>query len=396
MRPNLGSTVNFKIGCNTFITSGFSSGAPGVGIYAGPFSRLNSQGALVAPAGNKFDGYGSGVRSIVNENATFMPIYYRLNSSAEEQITSIQNTGPPSTITGSVLPSSSSILATNYCSNNFGVLTGAQARGTSQATLMQALMDTLRRQAAPVARLDEYQGRIRQWLLIEQPDTAALDAYVRTLPLSNPDAFFGLGLDLLEQYRRRKQTRQAALLHPVLAARVSTSPEASARLQLSDLLTRVARRDPWASRPATAADSAALRRLALTFSGTAETAAMWFNFLYPTTGVHAAPPPIRNGASQRPAASRATGLTGRVRALYPLPASTSLHLEATVSATTKQAVVQVANLLTGRVVLRTEMLGSGSERQAEIDVRGLPDGQYVAAVFSDGERGAVQKIVVAH
>jgi hypothetical protein len=321
--------------------------------------------------------------------------YYRYSGSVDEEATAITD-GTSPTPTGSVNSTTSPLYAlANFCQNSQAVGTGAQSRGTSRTLYMQALMDTLRRQAAPVARLGAYQVEIRQWLLAEQPDTAALEAYVRTLPSTNPEAFFGLGLDLLEQYRRKGRQVAAGRLHPVLAARVGAHPAAEARLALSDVVSRVAHlaSGPAAGGRATAADSITLRRLARTPGGTAEMAALWYNYLYPNAGVSAAAiQPARNAAIDRP--NRLLSQSA-VQALYPNPTADRLHVEVNTPVAARYVVLRLVDLLSGRMVLQAELpTGENGHRQADVDVRALPAGQYAATLLVDGVPGMTQKVMI--
>lgn len=298
VRPNLGYTVSFNISCNDFTGNQNSASA----ILVDNQAQLNQQGDINRPQGNKFDGYQNGLNSLMNRNLSGNFMYYRYQGSNDEQATRVTDGDPfaPFT-TGNVFGTTSpyplgpSTDPNSFCRVTQDVATGAHARGTSLTAYMQAVMDTLRRQAAPATRLRMYQAAVRRWLLVEQPDTAALEAYVGTLPTTNPGAFFGLGLDLLEQYRRANRQVAVARLRTLLAARVAGYPAAGARLTLFDVVGRAGSAGPWPTRKVTAADSAALRRVARTPGGTAEMAALWFNYLYPGVGLQ--PAVARTGAA---------------------------------------------------------------------------------------------------
>ncbi|WP_210514457.1 bacterial transcriptional activator domain-containing protein [Hymenobacter terricola] len=394
IRPNTGPySANFDISCNSFTASGFATAS---GIYIEPNATLNNQGSLTYPVGNKFANYGSGLltgtRSIVNNGTNGVLKYYRYSNSTDEEITSINNSANPPQQRGSVTSTTNpSYSLNNYCQNFRGVSTGVQARGTSRVALMQALMDTLRRQASSAPRLGRYQAAIREWLLQEQPDTAALDAYVRTLPLANANAFYGLGLDLLEQYRRTGRSVLAAALRPVLAARIAAYPAANDRLALSDVLSHMGQKSAAplpGQRLVSAADSTTLHRLARTPGGTAEMAALWFNYLYPNVGIRAAVPRLAGSGSAASAARLTTSYT-----LFPNPATDQLHVE--VTAPVGQAVLRLADLLSGKVVLQAELIaGDKGMRQADVNVRAIPAGQYAATFLVDGVPVTTQKVLI--
>ncbi|MBJ6109065.1 T9SS type A sorting domain-containing protein [Hymenobacter sp. BT523] len=400
IRPNSAAyTTGFDVSCNSFIASGEPSSS---GIYIDRLASLNDQGSLDYPVGNLFTSYGTGLqagsRSIVNDGPNNNFTYYRFSNSTDEEITSIKTSS-----TGSTLPQSNgSVISTfpnrnsnaqlvDYCKNLRNVNTGAQMRSGSRAAFMQALMDTLRRQAAPTVRLGRYQGVIRQWLLLQEPDTAALDAYVRSLPLTNPGAFLGLGLDLLEQYRRTGKPVAAASLRRVLAGPAALQPAASARLALSDVLSRMRPTSvPLLNlRPLTTNDSTSLHRLARTPGGTAEMAALWFNYLYPrerpaTAGLR---PSETSGSSVQYTSEVA------VRALYPSPATDQLHAE--VSGPANKVELQLYSLVSGKLMTQAELQSTGQGIwRADVKVRGVPAGQYAARLLVDGVPVSMQKVVV--
>jgi hypothetical protein len=391
VRPNIGSyTVGFSIGCNTFAASGAGTSSA---LLIDPSGRLNQQGSIGNPMGNKFTGYANGQNSIMNRNTNpVYPLdYYRYQNSVDEQATVI-TTGFNLNPTGQVYDTSnpSYPLNANFCLLSQAASGGAQARGAVATTYLRALMDTVRRRAAPTARLDTYQAAIRQTLLVTQPDTAALEAYVGTLA-TNPEAFFGLGLDLLEQYRRKGRATAVARLRPVLAARIAARPAAANRLAMFDVVGRVAKMTPGPRQQVLAADSLTLRRLARTPGGEAETAAIWFNYLFPGAGLSPVAP--RNGltgAAPTPALSQIV-----VRALYPNPASDRLHVELSAPASAQAVVLRLTELLSGRVALQAEVPGTkAGNRVADVDVHALPAGQYVAVVLVDGMPSVTQKLLI--
>lgn len=388
IRPNTGAyTADFDISCNTFTPA---SNPTSSGIYIGQNATLNDQGSLTYPVGNLFQNYANGDRSIVNDGVNPLT-YYRYTNSTDEQIVNIKNDAG-SQVKGTVTSTTNPFFGlADYCQNLRGVATGVQMRGTSRAGLMHALMDTLRRQAAPAARLGRYQAAIRAWMLREEPDTAAFDAYVRTLAPANPGAFLGLGLDLLEQYRRTGRRLLAKSLYPLLAARTNTWPAAADRLALSDVLNRLGQSrgvqlpgQRWAS----VADSLTLRRLMRSANGTAETAALWYNYLYPKAN--------SLSGSLRPAHQVASASLGEsTTVFYPNPSSNQLHVE--VNAPAGPVALRLTNLISGKVVLQMEVKASGSGlRQAEVDVQAVPTGQYAAAVLVNGVPVTTEKIFINH
>ena len=399
IRPNTGSyTAYLTIGCNTFGESGASTSSA---ILVDPSAILSQQGSAGNPMGNKFVGYASGQHSIMNRNAGGFFTYYRYNGSVDESVSVITD-GINPTLTGTVNSTSnpSYPLNANFCLLSQGANGGAQARGLSQTAYLQALMDTLRRQSAPAARLSAYQAIIRQGLLVEQADTAALETYVGTLATANPNACYGLGLDLLEQYRRAGNTPAVARLRPVLAARIAAHPAAADRLALFDVLGRLPWPAPGLPQQVAPADSLTLRRIARTPGGEADIAATWFNYLYPRLGLQAAPP----RPSPAPRAANATGTTTTparrqelVRALYPNPATDRLHLELSAPAARHALVLRLSELLSGRVVLQTEIaVPKTGHPLADVDVRALPAGQYAASVLLDGVPATTQKVLITH
>jgi hypothetical protein len=395
IRPNTSAyTTSLDISCNSFGGVITGNSLVSSAIYIEPGATLNDQGSSSCPVENKFKNYTylgvPGARSIINDGSNQNFKYYRYPNSIHEEIAFIKNR-PATQFRGTVIDATNAPYALpNYCINLRSELTGLQQRGTSQRVRMQALMDTLRRQAAPAARLGRYQAAIRNWLLQEQPDTAALDAYVRTLPVANPNAFYGLCLDLLEQYRRAGRSGFAAALRPVLAARISAYPAASARLALSDVVNRIKQVDEPSpgQQQISAADSLVLHHLARTPGGTAEMAAQWFNYLYPRTGLRAATP--------RPAPADGTIATEQlttVQALYPNPATDQLHIE--ISAPTGQAVLRLTNLLSGKLMLQAELKADGKGmQQADLSVQSIPAGQYAAAILVDGLPVSTQKVLI--
>ena len=388
LQANAGYTVGFDAVCNTFVASNAGTSSA---ILVDANAQLSQQGGPGNPQGNKFTGYASGQNSVMNRGPGFLN-YYRYIGSVDEEATAVTdgiNPMPTGLVNSTTSPS---YPLANFCQSR-GLVTGVQSRGTSQATRMQALMDTLRRRAAPVARLMAYQLAIRQWLLVAQPDTAALETYVGTLFASNPEAFFGLGLDLLEQYRRVGRRAAAARLRPVLAARVAGHPAAAARLALSDVVSRLSSLAPWPMRQVPAADSIVLRRVARTPGGAAEMAALWFNYLYP-------------GAGLRPAVLRPGGTAGAkpiqplsqavVRALYPNPAADRLHVEINAPVGAKSVVLRLTELLGGRVVSQTTIpVAKNGTSQAVIDVHDLRTGQYAAMLTIDGVPATTQKVLIS-
>ena len=397
IRPNATSyTIGFAIGCNTF---GASSAGTSSAILVDPSAQLNAQGSIGNPMANKFIGYSGGQNSIMNRNPGNFLTYYRYQGSTDESATAITTgtlTAP--TTTGQVQSTYGSYPLfdpqTNapFCLASQGVLSGAQARGTSATSYLQALMDTVRRQAAPMARLRAYQAAIRQALLVERPDTAALETYVGTLATTNADAFYGLGLDLLEQYRRTARPRALARLRPALATRIGLYPAAAARLALFDVVSRVAKRGPNPRQPIAPADSLTLRRLARTPGGEAETAALWFNYLFPGVGLPSAAPRPGSPAAATPSPGLAPA---GVRALYPNPATDRLRVECSVPDGAHAVVLRLTALLSGRVVLQTEVPSAQpGPRMADVDVRALPAGQYAAVLLIDGVPTTTQKVLV--
>ncbi|MFD2721341.1 T9SS type A sorting domain-containing protein [Hymenobacter monticola] len=390
IRPNTGGyTASFNISCNNF--QGSSAGTSSA-ILVEDQAVLNQQGAPNQPQGNKFDSYQNGDRSLMNRNAGNSFIYYRYQGSTDELASQVTDgILPAPNQTGFAVGTNSPVAIGSFCQTTKGVSTGAQARGALQTAYLQAIMDTLRRQAAPLARLRSYQAAIRQELLVQQSDTAALEAYVGTLAATNPDAFFGLGLDLLEQYRGAGRRLAAARLRPLLAARVGAHPVAAARLALYDVVGRVSALAPWPARQVAPADSAALRRVARTPGPAAEMAALWFNYLYPGVGLRPAVAPPAAGAHR--AAETLSPAT--VRALYPNPTADRLHVEATATAHPQTVLLRLTDLLSGRVVLEKKLhADQQGHYQADLDVLALKPGQYAATLFADGMPATTQKVLI--
>ncbi|MFD2721235.1 T9SS type A sorting domain-containing protein [Hymenobacter monticola] len=305
--------------------------------------------------------------------------YLRFDNSVDEPSSMVVNgPGGPQFIFGSGI----AISASNNCASRTGNgQVGAQQRQTattgSVPARIQALMDTLRRQAAPRVRLGYYQAEIRAYFF-DQDLLPDLEAYALTLAAPNPAACLALGFDVMSYYRAQGQTADAARLRAALGALplALASAPARARLAYYDVVGRLGATRRAAGRGPTPADSLALRRLLLSRQAEALEAGQWWAYYYPTTPVPTPAPLLRPDPAP-------------TLALYPNPAHDALTVR--VAGDPGPALeVRLVDLLTGRVCRQVPV----SAETGQVSLRGLRPGTYACHVYVGGALHTTRRLVV--
>jgi hypothetical protein len=407
VRPNGNSSPDYYIGCNSFTNSAAATGFRAITVAEN--ARLNGTNEVSfqttsgvnpyatntspGPAGNKFTGYSPTNASFVyNDNSSTLITYQRFTNSNDEPGTMVvEGIGG-----GTVPPGNPSISNLNNCAARGYGATGAMNRSAQAgggpvagptAARIQALMDTVRRQAAPARRLLAYRAEIRQYHF-DQGQQAALHTYALTLVTANPAAFFAYGLDLLYHYRR---TRQGAALLPLRLALgrhpLAADPERAGELAYFDVVGRLGDARLGPGQTPVPADSAALRRLAESGYSVADGATERLRYYYPL--VRLTPAPLRLQPAPEAKALRAVAF-----GLYPNPATDRLTLRYA-GAPGQTAELRLVDLVSGQTRHRVALpAGQSAEQAVPVALPHLPAGTYGCQVVVGGAVQATQRLVI--
>lgn len=201
VQPSTGNMYYLnRLGCNTFSQSGTTPTSRGIVVQ--PDAVINDIGSFNSPAGNQFDGVGTG---IYNGNFNTTVTYYQTTSSQEAA-----TTGGPGVV---FLNTRGRLNLVDYCANQ-GATSG---NGVNQFRVagpspgyIAALLDSVRRQLVPAARYRDYLHEVLSYHAGTQ-QLPALETWWPTLALANAAAYRTVGLYLLRAYDAQPATAAAAL-----------------------------------------------------------------------------------------------------------------------------------------------------------------------------------------
>ncbi|WP_165903755.1 right-handed parallel beta-helix repeat-containing protein [Hymenobacter gummosus] len=383
--PNSSLSTNFQLQCNTIAPPALS-GMRGIWVQSNAF--LPTKGTVSVPAGNKFvPASGGSFSHVENDGSNGSFVYYRYNS-GDEAVPGISG-GTSGTVSNmGITPNS-----TNNCNaRGFSPLVGVNRGTGTLSSYVVALMDTVRRRAAPAYRLRQYAGEIAQAHLALNL-TAALEAYALSLPAANAEAYNQLTLTLLRYYTYEGQNQTgAARLRNHLLSNGAANADCRAWASYLAVTSSLQHVRPQPGERLAAADSAALHQVALTATGAAEPAATLLRYYCP-------------GVSLMPASERAmpaavisrlhqAAAPGSIRELFPNPASRQVRVYYELGALAEGAELRLSSLLTGKVVFRQTT--QAGQREAVLDLKTLPAGQYACALVVAGRPVDVQRLQVVN
>ncbi|MBC6700461.1 T9SS type A sorting domain-containing protein [Hymenobacter puniceus] len=364
--------------CNTFEKLNSSLGTTYGFNAPGGNAWMPSLGQPGNPNGNRFSGIDVGV---YNQGANASVNYHRLNSSQE-------NLG---TVIGASIVPENSVSPISYCLNknafnNNGV--NAARQQSVSAAAVKMLMDSLKYERVSFVQQKEYQRVIVSYFE-SQSDLPGLARYAEMLRAASPESFGTIGFYLLNAYIREGNVAAAQAMRASLLRAFPREAEVRSRILLYDVL---ARRQNWppAGQRLPQADSAALHAIYTSNTSVAEQAATWLRYYYP----HAAP--YRSQLTAHPAAATAESSmkTPLEATAYPNPATSSVQMRYTLAHTAQRVELQLTNLLTGRMVLTTDLSPKAGAHDQRIDVSHLPSGHYAYRLLVDSRVGPTQHLVV--
>jgi hypothetical protein len=372
-----------RLGCNTFSQSNAAPTSRGIVVQQD--ATINDIGDFSNPAGNQFDGVGTG---IYNDNTSFgaQVNYYRTNSSQE-----VVTTGGPGTVTVNTI---GRLNLNSYCANQ-GATNGNgvnQFRAAApSASYIAAIMDSVRRQLVPAAQYRDYLYEVLDYHARAQ-QLPALETWWLTLSVTNASAYRTVGRYLLRAYDAKAATAGAA--QRVLAA-LQPAALLNAELAAQLKLRAVLRHLPQTTPRLVAIDSVALCTLAWSGTSVAASAGRWLRYYHPRIALPvAALPALRTatGASPKRALAESGASLG---AAYPNPAQTEVTITCQLAQADQAAELRFTNLLTGKTALVVPVAGTGTERRQRVALAGLPAGQYVYQLVVEGQLvAAPQKLMV--
>ena len=340
-----------RLGCNTFSQSGAVPSSRGIVVQ--PDAIINDIGSFSNPAGNRFDGVGTG---IYNGNINTQVTYYQTTSS-QEAVT----TGGLGTI---VVNTVGRLNLNSYCANQ-GATGG---NGVNQfrvaapsPSYIASLMDSVRQQLVPAARHQRYLAEILSYHSSSQ-QLPALETWWPTLALPNAAAYRTVGLYLLRAYDQQPATATAAQrVVAALQPAALLDAELAAQLQLRTVLHHL----PQTMPRLVAADSVALRTLAWSGTSVAASAGRWLRYYHPRIALPApVPVPALRLAAKRKIVLAESGAS--LGAAYPNPAQTEVTIICQLAQTGQAAELRFTNLLTGKVALVVPVEGTGTERRQHV------------------------------
>ncbi|GAB2963825.1 hypothetical protein GCM10027048_36250 [Hymenobacter coalescens] len=381
--PATYSTDNVTIRCNSFSRTATNS-LYSCGIVIPSGSSQNAPiGSSSQPAGNLF----SNIQEPLRNDGPVPVTYWRYNSSQEN--VSGTGTTPPLVRTNITLS------PVNACRNQTYTAGVNAARGTTGGNLafVQALMDSVLRRNARHFRLKDYQGEIVRYFA-DRNDLAALEPYLNRLEAANPEAHRSIGLAMLAIHRQQRNAPRAQWVRAQLLRAAAQDAEVRTQIKFSEVLVSLAERPVRPGQRLLAADSVALRQVAMSGSDVAEDAAIWLRYYYPQALPTDRPAPLRPAATattEQLAATPSTHLDGA----SPNPASTELTVHYALGSEVRRAEVQVYSLLTGKRVLTQALPAQIGPGQQALNLRGLPPGQYSYRLMTDGRTGPAKHLIIA-
>jgi hypothetical protein len=369
-----------RLGCNTFSQPSSAPGSRGIVVQQDAF--INDIGSFSSPAGNRFDGVGTG---IYNDNVNTQVTYYQ-TASSQEAVTTL---GPG----GVTVITRGRLNLNSYCANQ-GATSG---NGVNQfrvaapsASYIAALMDSVRRQVVPAVRYRDYLYEVLSYHASAQ-QLPALETWWTTLAVTNASAYRTVGRYLLQAYDQQPTTAAAAQ-RVVAGLQVAAvfNTELAAQLKLRTVLRHL----PQTMPRLVAADSTVLRTLAWLGTSVAAAAGRWLRYYHPRIPLPATVPALRAAtAARRKLTLAESGAT--LGAAYPNPAQTEVTITCQLAQADQVAELRFTNLLTGKVALVVLVEGTGTERRQRVALNGLAAGQYAYQLVANGQLVATpQKLMV--
>ncbi|RAK70334.1 hypothetical protein DLM85_05680 [Hymenobacter edaphi] len=382
--PNPGVSANFALECNTIAPPALN-GMRGLWIQSGAF--LQDQGTASVPAGNKFVPASGGTFSKVTNDGTNGFFTYNRYNSSDELVLAIDG-GTSGFVNNTGVTPTPGGTGNGCLGRGFSDVVGVNRGTGTLSSYVTALMDTVRRQAAPAERLRQYTAIIaREHLALGL--TAALETYALSLPTANAAAYNELALPLLRHYTYESLDVAGAAR---VRAHLVSNGTADSRAWASYLavVERLRTVRPGPGEALAAADSLALRHVALTGTGAAEPAAVLLRYYCP--GLELLPTSER--AAPAPAGLRRVAVEGQLTDLYPNPAGRRVQVAYALPKGVASAELRLSSLLTGNAV-RTLPLAAGS-RETTLELTGVTPGLYVCTLVVGGRPVSVQRLQVGH
>ncbi|RTQ53573.1 hypothetical protein EJV47_02190 [Hymenobacter gummosus] len=268
----------------------------------------------------------------------------------------------------------------NQVCNNRDYTAGLNRNGVTAQMVVDWQQQILRRQGPARERWQLEQEVLRYYH--NGGRQAALETFVRTLPLFNDSAFYRLSFYLLDHYQRTGQAAARQSLRTYVLLYGSADAEVVQTLAYAEAMQRLAQ----ARRGLSAADSLLLTQVAQSGGSLADAACMTLRLFHPglRCGGGTLPPSLRAGSVATPARPRISGL-------YPNPAADQVRVRCTGLAGLCQVVVR--DLRTGKVVGQVGVQSAGGE--AQLDTSRIPAGLYACQLVQDGRVVGVERLQIA-